>query len=218
MNFKPSDFFIGLVEFFSVLLPGFCVVYIVTLKVIIPKYLPCEPISWIYYAIGSYIVGHILYAFSGLWKKGLNNWLIIQFYSKHGWLRKVFTKMPEARGILLIEQAEKIKNECFKNESYHQDIKLYDWINIMMLKENAELTTITKRLEADSNFFRSFTIVCILTACFYYQDCLILASSILLFFFSLWRFVNRRFNAKEFASLYLIDKYKMKSEKISAEK
>lgn len=213
MNYKPSDFFIGLVEFFSILLPGFCVVYIITINTIDQCYNLSNP-SWLYYAITSYIVGHILYAFSGLWKKNLNDLMIIQFYSKKGLLRKLFKNMPESRGLALIEEAKKIKDECFKNESYCQDIKFYDWINIMISKEDPQLMTITQRLEADSNFFRSFTIVCIVIAYFYFQCTPILVSSILLFFFSLWRFVNRRFNAEEFASLYLINKHKIKSEKI----
>lgn len=214
MSYKPSDLFIGLIDFFSVLLPGFCVVCIISSRTIIHKNFFSEPNTWIYYAIGSYIVGHIVYAISGLWKKSLNSWMIIQFYSKKGWLRKLFKNMSEARGISLIEQAEKIKNECFKNESYSQDIKLYDWIIILMTKEDFELTSVTNRLEADSNFFRSFTIVCIVLA-FYYSSChYILICSILLFFFSLWRFVNRKFNAEEFASLYLIDRYKKNAGRI----
>lgn len=212
MEFKPADFFIGLVDFFSVLLPGFCVVYIVTVNTFDQYHNFTNP-SWIYYAITSYIVGHILYAFSGLWKKNLNDWMIIQFYSKKGLLRKLFKNMPESRGLALIEEAEKIKNQCFKNENYHQDIKFYDWIKIIISKDDPQLITITQRLEADSNFFRSFTIVCIVAAYFYYQCTPILISSILLFFFSLWRFINRRFNAEEFASLYIINKYKIKSEK-----
>lgn len=210
MNYKPSDFFIGLVEFFSVLLPGFCVVYIVTINTI--QYYNFSDITWIYYAISSYIVGHILYAFSGLWQKSLNEWMITQFYDEKGLLRKIF-KMKKARGLALIEQAKKIKNECFKEESYHEDIKFYDWINILISQNDPQLMAITQRLEADSNFFRSFTIVCIVTACYYFYCTPILVISILLFFFSLWRFVNRKFNAEEFVSLYLINKHKMKSEK-----
>ncbi|WP_348823766.1 hypothetical protein [Flavobacterium aestuarii] len=143
-------------------------------------------------------------------EKNLNDWMIIQFYSKKGLLRKLFKNMPESRGLALIEEAKKIKGECFKNESYHQDIKFYDWIKIIISKDDPQLMTITQRLEADSNFFRSFTIVCIVAACYYFHCTPILISSILLFFFSLWRFVNRRFNAEEFASLYLINKYKIR--------
>lgn len=51
MNFKPSDFFIGIVEFFSVILPGSCVLYIVTREIIRPMDKLCETDSWIYYAL-----------------------------------------------------------------------------------------------------------------------------------------------------------------------
>jgi hypothetical protein len=78
---KPSDFYIGVVEFFGVLLPGAALFYIAQSYVVIAipsNWLPVNSgQSWALFAVVSYIVGHLLH---GIGSALLDNYVYDNIY------------------------------------------------------------------------------------------------------------------------------------------
>src|SRR5215467_14803282 len=78
---KPSDFFIGVVDFFAILLPGAAFVYLFRPFLIddVPiGWLPTTSTqSWVLFLVLAYIVGHLLHA---LGSQLLNDYVYQKFY------------------------------------------------------------------------------------------------------------------------------------------
>jgi hypothetical protein len=72
---KPSDFFIGVVDFFAVLLPGAALVYLLKplmISGIAKVWLPATPTQgWVMFLVLAYIAGHLLHA--------LGSWLLDKY-------------------------------------------------------------------------------------------------------------------------------------------
>ena len=60
---KPGDFGVGVLEFFSILIPGFLVTIVVAYeRELFPADLEVDTLVWVLLAVTSYIVGHIRFA------------------------------------------------------------------------------------------------------------------------------------------------------------
>ena len=96
MNFKPSDFFIGLIDFFSIILPGFIVSFMLHNELL--KLLSLSPdfsgfsLSAFYF-VSSYILGHFVYALGTILRISLYESTKRLFYSKiRGSYVRIFMK------------------------------------------------------------------------------------------------------------------------------
>jgi hypothetical protein len=96
MNFKPADFFLGIIDFLGVLVPGAVLVFLEAAWIhrIFGEVSPLQP-PWLVFAAASYLLGHLLLALT----EALN------------WLAK-----PVARKIWpfreIHEEAEKFEKIC----------------------------------------------------------------------------------------------------------
>jgi len=66
---KPADFFLGVVEFFAILLPGAALFYLIKPWVLCHVPLDLIPtdrvVSWAVFLVMSYLTGHLLHAIGG---------------------------------------------------------------------------------------------------------------------------------------------------------
>ena len=88
MDYKPNDFFIGLMDFFSILLPGALVTFLLISaypKLIreLPPVLCGSLEKWIAFLVASYILGHLLHHFGFT----LDKWIYDGLYVKR-WKRR----------------------------------------------------------------------------------------------------------------------------------
>jgi hypothetical protein len=190
MNFKPSDFFIGLVDFFSILLPGAILTYLQLdfLNMLLNGVFNNEESTKFTFAflISSFVIGHFVYALGSL--------LDIYFYDG---VRKLFypTKLDMA-----YTDATSIKKN-FSKENVSDSVNTFKWAKSVIQIKNPEMIHAINKLEADQKFFRSFAIVAliILVPNVIHWDSFQVFSWFAILFLSLWRYVNRRFNCTKLA-------------------
>ena len=159
MNFKPSDFFIGLMELFSIFLPGFITAFLFSQSLIcafdVKMKEPGLPTEFVFYFVTSYIGGHFIYAAGSL--------LFEQTLKLIGIGVITFSRSDKA----MMAKAEQIMNEILnvaigsKNE-VTEKIRFTPWANTVIQLKHPESLVGARQYEADSKFFRSFIIVSLL--------------------------------------------------------
>lgn len=181
MNLKPTDFFIGVTDFFAVILPGALVTYF--LKGLLyanvfgaGKVFPLPETDvqkWIVFLLATYIIGHIIFIMASF---------LLDKFIYDRFLRNIFFKKNfdlcyhTATAIrdqyidsnLWIKQlitAKKLKDKeiesLFKKDK-REIINTYKWaLQFLSIKVPETLFDI-KKFEADSKFFRSLVIAFII--------------------------------------------------------
>jgi hypothetical protein len=186
MKFSPSDFFIGLIDFFSVLLPGaiLCWTYSAGINLLMNNVLDFEQTTFTaVFLIASYIAGHFIYSLGSLFDEYV-----------YEYFRKLFYKNRDGA----YTEANAIKNEIVSgklNPGANTAINLYKWAKGVIEIIEPPLITPIHKFEADQKFFRSFAIVAVINACYFgvTKDLPIMGFWILVFLLSLYRYINRRF-------------------------
>lgn len=171
---KPSDLYIGVSELFSILLPGFLVLYFggYFLHSDIVNY-ELTAIYWVLIFSLSYILGHILFAIGSFWDE-VNN--IIGFKGNNKLLEKV-TRIREIYG----------DKDCLA-------VNNYQWAKSILSKKNNVGHMEVLRKEADSKLFRSIIIPLILLTMYVWNNVnwiygLLVAGFVLMVF---WRYREQR--------------------------
>ena len=215
---KPSDFFVGVVDFFAILLPGGALVYLLRPFLInnVPNdWLPTTSTqSWILFLVLAYIVGHLLHA--------LGSFLLDDFVYQKFYLPRC--KPSHARAAKLVGDA--LRNDEDAGKTLLARVRLntkanstgtsyYDWclsdIRVARPAGAAEVD----RLQADSKFFRSMVFVFLAAALvsfgatlFTFRPALAVFSigMLALTIFAIWRFCELRWTAtKRVYEQYLLN-------------
>jgi ADP-ribose pyrophosphatase YjhB (NUDIX family) len=174
MSFEPEKFFIGLMDFFSILLPGALITYFVQdtagLWLFGARYLEAsETEAAIRFAFSSYLLGHFIFL-AGSWiddaiydpiRKGTESRQIERLAEKKRlyprFLRKFaawfFRNDDETLG-----QAIRIKNR-YMGPTPKGAINTFQWSKAFLTIEKPSTMAGVQRFEADSKFFRSLAVV-----------------------------------------------------------
>ena len=177
MNFEPQKFFIGMVDFFSILMPGALLAYLgVLLSQGCFRLVGAE--TWMVFFFASYLLGHFVFLLgaklddliyeplrkSTYWGqverladgKGLsaNSWRALAASS---WL---FGKNADAA----VMQAQRLKALALQGLSAEGTMNAYQWCKARLSKDHPEGLVTVQRFEADSKFFRSFSVVLFILA------------------------------------------------------
>jgi hypothetical protein len=168
MNYKPSDFFVGITDFFAILLPGALLSFLaqryalnnIFNGVVLPQ-LHGPTQHWIAFAFASYVLGHIVSTLGSPLDELSNHILNPIFHhlkrqkseSARAWWGRI-RKKPQ--GNILLE-------DCAKSIAKHHidtfpDVRSNVTTAYVRLKDSAAAAEID-RMKAISKFFRSFTIV-----------------------------------------------------------
>ena len=182
---KPGDFYIGMSEFFSVLLPGFIVAATaadhfeqITLKTLVAN-------EWAMLLIIAYITGHILFALGSYWD---------DLYEK----LKPIGNEPLLDEIAQIRAANQERDCAAINE--------YQWCRSLLSFIHPEGFNEVLRKEADSKLFRSLILPFLIAPLLLLQEqsqcwawgLLVLA------LVAFWRYRGQRFKACKIAYTHVI--------------
>ena len=174
MNFDPQKFFIGLVDFFSVLMPGALLAYLGNnfTTDLLPGQ-PCfpqdRPENWMIFLFASYLLGHFLFLIGSILddfvydpirdmtdKKQIDRLLSGRALSPkfYRWVARVcFKKHADAA----VNQVVSIKNGYLKQIGGSTTaINAFQWCKARLATDCPGALVTVNRLEADSKFFRSF--------------------------------------------------------------
>ncbi len=157
---KPSEFYVGVLDFFAILLPG-----AIATAVLLPKIGPCivgplvyaptgEAGNWAAFLICAYFLGHLIFLL-GSYIDPLYNILRRRLnpYGNESAYRCA-TRIRDS----LVDEAEK------------KALNTFQWTRSVLIAKCPAAAEDVHRLEADSKFFRSLLVVCLLSAIAFFAD------------------------------------------------
>src|SRR5712691_7328996 len=179
MNFEPQKLFIGLVDFFSILMPGALLVYLgqdwAAAKFGPAKGFPLDSTeAAAVFLFASYLLGHFAFLISS----ALDDWVydplrawtewgqISQRLSKgddlsERWRRRLATSnwLFGKNADAAVVQVQWIRAGALSALGAENSINAFQWSKARLTKELPEGLLAVQRFEADSKFFRSFVVV-----------------------------------------------------------
>jgi ADP-ribose pyrophosphatase YjhB (NUDIX family) len=225
MDFVPDKFFVGLFDFFSILLPGALLTYLlkgdIGPKLVGGRYGELAGTEgWAVFLVASYLAGHFVFLFS--------SWLLddhfydpvrdatymrqVRRLAKRGklspwWARALASLLFKKKDVdYALFQAEKLKEHRLACSEASSAINTFQWCKARLALGHPEAIANVQRFEADSKFFRSFVIVlCILIPWGFAvkQPTISIVAAILLLP-ALWRYAGQRSKATNQAYWYII--------------
>lgn len=239
MSFEPEKFFIGVIDFFSILMPGALLTYLgkdwIASTVLGRPGLPLQGTeAWMIFLFLAYLLGHIAFLLGSLLDKpydllrectslGQSRRLAKgKEFSNHG-MRKLARRIFGENADTAVVQAVRIKSRALAGMSAGSSVNAYQWCKARLSREHPPGLVAVQRFEADSKFFRSFAIVLVVLAVislFQYQQPhkLLLAAVCLAFLLpALWRYMDQRFKATQQAYWFVITLESMKAPSASSD-
>ncbi len=187
---KPSNFYIGMSEFLSILVPGFIVTAAISIYLKIIDYKSLEDNEWVALIIASYILGHILFALGSYWD-----------YLYDTMKPKGNEELLEKIGQIRTEKAER---DCNK-------INKYKWCRSVLLNIHPEGFAEVLRKESDSKLFRSLIIPLLVYSILAIMvlNVLLSLTLLVLVLISFWKYRDQRFKACKIAYTHVIVLYQL---------
>ena len=233
MNFEPQKLFIGVIDFFAILMPGALLAYIVKIyapeapwRTLSPAGLQSEA-GWVLFLFISYLLGHFLFLIGaflldavydalvdgaatdrtagdrivrlaegkrapGSGKQALSSVVLGVF--------RLRNKIPTRP----LRQARHLKEEDLDAVGDGFAINTFQWCKARLALDQPEALTTVQRLEADSKFFRSFTValaVVLSLRLLHGIEALVAAVAMVLAF---WRYIEQRMKSTQQAYWFIL--------------
>ncbi|MCW5969687.1 MAG: NUDIX domain-containing protein [Blastocatellales bacterium] len=178
MNFDPKKFFIGLMDFFSILLPGALLTYLLMGEVgpvvLGDRYANLAGAeAWAAFLFASYLLGHLAFLL-GSWLDGIYDWLRDRTLNRQishvatrgrvlSWPVRVCVSLVFKRERnVAVNRAVKIKEHALATLQAKDAINAFQWSKALLNVASPQSLAVVQRFEADSKFFRCFTVVLLL--------------------------------------------------------
>jgi hypothetical protein len=199
MDTKPSDFFVGVIDFFAVILPGalLCSMLVPLAQghlfgPIVPPFAGRAEV-WIAFLFASYLMGHLVFLLASF---------LDPVYDK---LRRRLKPPENDRLYALATQLKEAK----LGPASADLINTFRWAKAYIQLRHPKALVEINRLEADSKFFRSFVVVLVLAFPILLargQGSKVVLAILLLPLAALcfWRYAERRWKSTRLAYEYLI--------------
>jgi ADP-ribose pyrophosphatase YjhB (NUDIX family) len=176
MNLEPQKFFIGLLDFFSILLPGALLTYLL-MDHVGPLLLGSRYGSMsgneggAAFLVSSYLVGHLVFLIGAWWLDEFYDWArghtrnaVISRVAKRGQLapwvgRALIWLVFKDESNAAVRLAAAIKHELLEPLQGSKAINTFQWAKAWLTAESGESLSQIHRFEADSKFFRSLVVV-----------------------------------------------------------
>lgn len=223
MEFRPETFSLGVIDLFSVLLPGATLtcallkVFQERLCALLPRcYELSEVAQWAMFLFVSYLLGHYIFLLGAK----LDDWIydpLRKAPSEKSLKGRLADRLFGTTRDLAVSHVEKQlpkSDEWTPGKNEHHLMNAFQWAKARLAIQSPAALLDVQRLEADSKFFRSFVVVlAILTLGFFYRAIIgqdtqtslgSIALCLLLLFLSGWRYVERRFKATQQVYWYVI--------------
>ncbi len=215
MNFDPQKFFIGLMDFFSILLPGALLTWLLMGEVgpvvLGDRYAKLDGAqAWAAFLFTSYLFGHLIFLL-GSWLDEFYDWARrytlntqITRLARHGRLlrwpaRALIWLVFKGERNLAVDRAGKIKQQALGDLQAKDAINTFQWSKAWLNAHSPASLAVVQRFEADSKFFRCFTIVLLLLlAAWPWHHHWPLAGIpvvLVLLLLALWRYMEQRYKA-----------------------
>ncbi|MGY2134444.1 NUDIX domain-containing protein [Hymenobacter sp. HD11105] len=231
MNFEPQKFFIGLLDFFSVLLPGALLTFLV-MNDLGPLLLGKDyglfagEQGWIAFFFSSYLLGHFVFLLGSLLFDDVYDQL--RQATDHKQRENLANGKKAAPGVAVllaklffskqtdqtVQQVVKIKNQYLSSLGSSETVNAFQWCKTRLTFDHPQALATVHGFEAHSKFFRSLLIVlCVLLiqGMVQGQPTRVLAS-VPLMAMAFWRFVDQRSKAVTQAYWYIISAEGRRSE------
>ena len=224
MNFDPQKFFIGLMDFFSILLPGALLTWLL-MDVAGPALLGNRydeldgTQGWAAFLFASYLFGHLIFLL-GSWLDELYDWARrytlntqITLLARRGYLlpwlgRALIWLVFKHERDLAVDRAAKIKQQALAALHSQDAINTFQWSKAWLNVESPASLAVVQRFEADSKFFRCFTVVLLLLLLVWpwqhYWPLAGIPLVLVLLVLALWRYMEQRYKATNQAYWSLI--------------
>lgn len=246
MGYKLSDFYVGVVDFFSVLLPGALLAFLFrdsyVWREIIGPTLPSiqEGLQeWAVFIVASYLLGHFVnlvasyldHSYDFLMGRQGKGGRIQAFLVRRSLIRGIHGPALRARDAMrktfvtgrdleaLPRRVMAIRNERLNDAADNDLINAFQWAKINLLLQHPAAAVEVQRLEADSKFFRSLVIVLSLTCITLVIKTawLALVACIILTILSFWGYVKRRWKGVTLAYMYYIASEHLPNSEVASE-
>jgi 8-oxo-dGTP pyrophosphatase MutT (NUDIX family) len=186
MDFEPEKLFIGLTDFFAILLPGALLTYVIDAlglgrALIGSRYTNLTgPAGWVAFFFASYLFGHFIFLL-GSWL--LDDYVYDKIRDATSWRqirrlvsedrnekrKKVFPALATWLADFLIKkdkdsnhaltQALRIKDKYLGRLNFPSGINAFQWCRARLNLEHPEAAAAVERFDAASKFFRSLIVV-----------------------------------------------------------
>ncbi|MBL8205473.1 MAG: hypothetical protein JNM09_14650 [Blastocatellia bacterium] len=207
MDFKPGEFFVGIVDFFAILMPGALLAYATKdwasqklFGPILPK-IEGEVQGWVAFILAAYLLGHFIFLLGAV----LDRYLYDPYRKRR--LRENHDR--------LFKRARLLKRRALRERCKAPVLNTYKWArtNVQLFQPAAAVEI--HRLEADSKFFRSLVVLLFLLTLFllYKGALLALAMSSGLMLLSFIRYADQRYKSTQLAYTCLLAMDHRKSDK-----
>jgi 8-oxo-dGTP pyrophosphatase MutT (NUDIX family) len=226
MDLEPKKFFIGVIDLFSVLLPGALLTFLLMVDEGGPFFLGTSSkhltgaAGWLAFFFSSYLLGHFIFLLgAALLDDFVYDRIRNATYTKE--IRRLANgegpSSPIARYIAKLvtkkqtddaqDRAIKIKQHYVNPVSPDSAINAFQWCKARLTLENlSDATATVQRFEADSKFFRSFTVVIVVLIVLSLLKGKVLVALVSLPFLALalWRYIDQRLKSVDQAYWYVI--------------
>jgi hypothetical protein len=224
VGFEPQKFFIGMLDFFSILLPGVIVTYVLrgdagtrVLGDAYPELEGGEAVA--FFLVLSYLLGHFVFLLgAALLDDNVYDPLRNATAGRKGprieegkkpartWVRLVsrfFVGTGEKHDKALDWAVALKKEQLDDNEDA---INAFQWCKARLLFEKPDALAKVERFEADSKFFRSLVMLfAVLAPAFLVsQEWRLTALAFVLMVLAFWRYVDQRLKSTTYAYWYLL--------------
>lgn len=172
MNFDPQKFFIGLMDFFSILLPGALLTWLLMGEVgpvvLGDRYAKLDGTqAWVAFLFASFSLGHLIFLL-GSWLDEFYDWA--RRYTLSTQITRLARLLPwPARALiwlvfkrernLAVDRASRIKQQALGPLQAKDAINTFQWSKALLNVESPASLAVVQRFEADSKFYRCFTVV-----------------------------------------------------------
>jgi len=217
MDFEPQKFFVGLIDFFSILLPGALLTFLLKGEIQqttwVAQRLPelNGAKGWAAFVVVSYVLGHLAFLL-GSWldefydvlRRRTQNAQIKQLVRRHKsffWWTRILVWLVFKRETDAVHRAGKIKELYLSPLHAKKAINNFQWCKALLTVESPDSLATVQRFEADSKFFRCFVIVLLVLvglALSKHHWTWAIASAVLLPL-TLWRYMDQRYKATNHA-------------------
>jgi 8-oxo-dGTP pyrophosphatase MutT (NUDIX family) len=161
MGFEPQKFFIGMIDFFSVWLPGAILAYALKDVGTLILFGSAPPVGvefWVVFLLVSYLAGHFIFLIGSAELDPIYD--EIKGGKAHPgivlrWLAgNLDRKDDEAVG-----RAQSLKNAYLRRLQASSAVNAFQWSKARLALEHPEALALVNRFEADSKFFRSLCVL-----------------------------------------------------------
>ncbi|MBL8701890.1 MAG: hypothetical protein JNK67_26140 [Alphaproteobacteria bacterium] len=196
MSYKPSDFFVGVGDFFGIIMPGAIATVLLapTLESLLaamggPRALE-GPGLWVALAVGAYVVGHLVFMVGAFFDSAYDRLVRPYFW-------------PASKDALFAS-ADAEKKALLGSARNH--INAYKFTKALLSFHHAGAAAEIARLEADSKFFRSMAALLLMATIVLWSNLGWgqAASLIVLFALAFSRYAERRWQSSQTAYGYLL--------------